>query len=203
MELQKVTDIRPLWGTANLFSHARYKDGAATSANVSVFAQAAAQVKKAMEVRVRVATGVDRHTSSERSCMQVTHLLQGENYVLWGGREGYSSLLTTDMRLEVSNHARFLRMAAVYRRKIGFTGQLMLEPKPHEPTKHQYDYDVATTLHFLAAHGLAGDFKVNVECNHATLAGHSCEHELRYASMYDALGSVDANTGDPQVRRCD
>jgi xylose isomerase len=177
---QKEYDISLLWGTAQLFSHARYRHGAATSPNATVFAHAAAQVKKAMEV---------------------THRLGGQGFVFWGGREGYSTLLNTDMKLETDNAARFLHMAATYAKKIGFLGSLMLEPKPKEPSKHQYDYDAATTHAFLMAHGLdkLGKFSLNIECNHATLAGHSCFHELTYASQNGILGSLDANTGDPQL----
>ncbi|GJP37794.1 hypothetical protein CLOM_g22203 [Closterium sp. NIES-68] len=186
-ELQAQTGIRPLWGTAQLFKHPRYRHGAATSPVASVFAYAAAQVKKAMEV---------------------THRLGGENYVFWGGREGYSSLVNTDMGLELEHLARFLSMAAEWREKLGFKGALLMEPKPQEPTKHQYDWDAATTLGFLvrynltrpdAATGALQPFKLNLECNHATLAGHSCEHELETARIAGALGGVDANTGDAQT----
>jgi xylose isomerase len=177
---QKEYGISLLWGTAQLFKHPRYMHGAATSPNATVFAYAAAQVKKAMEV---------------------THRLGGQGFVFWGGREGYSTLLNTDMKLETDNAARFLHMAANYARKIGFLGTLMLEPKPKEPSKHQYDYDAATTHAFLMAHGLdkLKQFSLNIECNHATLAGHSCFHELTYASQHGILGSLDANTGDPHL----
>ncbi|KAH7624004.1 hypothetical protein Ndes2526B_g01256 [Nannochloris sp. 'desiccata'] len=177
---QKEYDVSLLWGTAQLFKHPRYMHGAATSPNATVFAHAAAQVKKAMEV---------------------THHLGGQGFVFWGGREGYSTLLNTNMKLETDNAARFLHMAAMYARKIGFLGSLMLEPKPKEPSKHQYDYDAATTHAFLMAHGLdkLKQFSLNIECNHATLAGHSCFHELTYASQNGILGSLDANTGDPQL----
>ncbi|GMH42846.1 hypothetical protein BSKO_10765 [Bryopsis sp. KO-2023] len=178
LELQKATGIKPLWGTAQLFKHPRYMHGAATGPDAGVFAFAAAQVKKAMEV---------------------THRLGGLNYVFWGGREGYHTLRNTDLRLELDNMARFLALAAKYKDEIGFTGTLLLEPKPQEPTKHQYDWDVATTMGFLLSYGLDDDFKINVECNHATLAGHSCEHELAMASAYGMLGNVDANTGDAQT----
>ncbi|CAI5505820.1 unnamed protein product [Closterium sp. Naga37s-1] len=186
-ELQAQTGIRPLWGTAQLFKHPRYRHGAATSPVASVYAYAAAQVKKAMEV---------------------THRLGGENYVFWGGREGYSSLVNTDMGLELDHLARFLAMAADWREKLGFKGTLLMEPKPQEPTKHQYDWDAATTLGFLvrynltrldAATGTLQPFKLNLECNHATLAGHSCEHELETARIAGVLGGVDANTGDAQT----
>lgn len=177
-QLQEGTDIRPLWGTAQLFKHPRYMHGAATSPDARVFAYAAAQVKKAMEV---------------------THELGGENYVFWGGREGYQSLLNTDLEQELGHLARFLTMAAQWKRKIGFNGTLHLEPKPQEPTKHQYDWDVATTSNFLHNYGLREDFKLNIECNHATLSGHSCHHELEVARIQGLLGSVDANTGDAQT----
>lgn len=167
-----------LWGTANLFSHPRYMHGAATSCEADVFAFAAAQVKKAIDI---------------------THLLGGDGYVFWGGREGYDTLLNTDLALENDNLARFLRMAAEYARSIGFGGDFYLEPKPKEPTTHQYDYDVATTLSFLRKYGLHDDFKLNIEANHATLAGHSFQHELRTARLEGRLGSVDANQGDARL----
>lgn len=176
--LQAATGKKVLWGTAQLFKHKRYAHGAATSPNATVFAYAAAQVKKAMEV---------------------THALGGANYVFWGGREGYHTLLNTDLRLELDNLAAFLKAAVAYKKKIGFKGALLLEPKPQEPTKHQYDWDAATTLGFLRTYGLDKEFALNIECNHATLAGHSCEHELTLASAYGALGNVDANTGDAQT----
>ncbi|KAI8477277.1 MAG: xylose isomerase-like protein [Monoraphidium minutum] len=178
LELQKGTAMRPLWGTAQLFKHPRYMHGAATSPNATVFAYAAAQVKKAMEV---------------------TQLLGGTNYVFWGGREGYQSLLNTDMALEIDNLARFMRMAVDYKKKLGWDATMLLEPKPQEPTKHQYDWDVATTLSFLRKYGLEGEFKINVECNHATLSGHSCEHEIETARINGVLGNIDANTGDAQT----
>jgi hypothetical protein len=131
--------------------------------------------------------------------MEVTHRLGGLGYVFWGGREGYSSLLNTDMGLETANMARFLRMAADHKARLGFRGALMLEPKPQEPSKHQYDFDAATTLAFLRTHGLEREFMLNIECNHATLAGHSCHHELEVARQHGLLASLDANTGDPQV----
>ena len=176
--LQKENDIRLLWGTTQLFKHPRYMHGAATSANAKVFAYAAASVKAAMEA---------------------THRLGGSGFVFWGGREGYSTLLNTNMTLEMTNAARFFRMAKNYAQKIGFRGSLMIEPKPQEPTKHQYDWDASTTAAFLLRHGLERDFKLNIECNHATLAGHSCFHELTYASESGLLGSIDANQGDPQT----
>lgn len=178
LELQKGTNIKPLWGTAQLFKHPRYMHGAATSPNATVFAYAAAQVKKAVEI---------------------TQLLGGENYVFWGGREGYQTLLNTDMSLELDNLARFFKMAVAYKKKIGFAGTFLLEPKPQEPTKHQYDWDAATTISFLRKYDLMNDFKLNIECNHATLAGHSCEHELETARINNVLGNIDANTGDPQI----
>ncbi|XP_052199716.1 xylose isomerase isoform X3 [Diospyros lotus] len=145
------TKIRPLWGTAQLFMHPRFMHGAATSSELGVYAYSAAQVKKAMEV---------------------THYLGGENYVFWGGREGYQTLLNTDMERELNHLARFLQASVAYKKKIGFNGTLLIEPKPQEPTKHQYDWDAATTANFLRKYGLIGDFKLNIECNHATLSGH-------------------------------
>jgi xylose isomerase len=174
-EEQERTGIRLLWGTANLFSHPRYMHGAATSCNADAFAYAAAQVKK---------------------CLEVTKELGGANYVFWGGREGYQTLLNTDMKRELDHLARFLHMAVAYARNIGFTGQFLIEPKPKEPTKHQYDSDAAACLNFLRAYDLLPYFKLNIETNHATLAGHEMMHELEYAGMQGALGSIDANTGD-------
>ncbi len=174
-EEQKRTGIKLLWGTANLFSNPRYMHGAATSPNADVFAYAAAQVKKAMEV---------------------THELGGEGYTFWGGREGYSTLLNTDMKRELDHLAKFLHMAVAYKKKIGFKGQFYIEPKPKEPTKHQYDSDAAACLNFLREYGLKDHLKLNLETNHATLAGHSMEHEMEVAAAADALGSIDANTGD-------
>lgn len=178
LELQKGTPIRPLWVTAQLFKHPRYMHGAGSSPNASVFAYAAAQVKK---------------------CMDVAQLLGSSNYLFWGGREGYSSLLNTDMGMELDNLASFMKLAVDYNKRSGFKATMLLEPKPQEPTKHQYDWDVATTVSFLRKYGLEGEFKVNVECNHATLSGHSCEHELETARINGVLGNIDANTGDPQV----
>ncbi|XP_058103330.1 xylose isomerase-like [Magnolia sinica] len=172
------TKIHPLWGTAQLFMHPRYMHGAATSSEVGVYAYAAAQVKKAMEV---------------------THYLGGENYVFWGGREGYQSLLNTDMKRELDHLARFFQAAVDWKKKIGFNGTLLIEPKPQEPTKHQYDWDAATATSFLQKYGLTEEFKLNIECNHATLSGHSCFHELETARINGLLGNIDANTGDPQV----
>jgi len=171
----KNSDVKLLWGTTNAFGHRRFTHGAATSNNAHVFAYAAAQVKKAMEI---------------------TKELGGANYVFWGGREGYETLLNTDMKLELENFARFLRMAVDYKKEIGFDGQLLIEPKPKEPTKHQYDFDAATVIGFLKMNGLDKDFKLNIEANHATLAGHTFQHDLRMARIHDMLGSIDANQGD-------
>jgi xylose isomerase len=173
--LQEATGIKPLWGTANLFGSAIYSQGAATSPNAHVMAYAAAQVKNAIDA---------------------THELGGENYVFWGGREGYETLLNTDLKREQEQMARFLRLAVEYKQKIGFEGQFLIEPKPAEPTKHQYDSTAATTLYFLKQFDLFDHFKLNIEANHATLAGHSFEHELTVASAAGKLGSVDANRGD-------
>ena len=169
------TGIRCLWGTANLFSHPRYMCGAGTSPNPDSFAYAAAQLKKALEITVA---------------------LGGTGYVFWGGREGYDTLLNTDMGRELNNFAYLLRLAADYGRSIGFGGEYWIEPKPKEPTKHQYDFDAATVLAFLRKYGLDADFKLNIEANHATLAGHSFQHELRVARENGAFGSIDANLGD-------
>jgi xylose isomerase len=171
------TGVKLLWGTANLFSHPRYAAGAATNPDPEVFAYAAAQV---------------------RHMMEITQRLGGENYVLWGGREGYETLLNTDLAREEAQLARFLTLVADHKRDIGFEGTLLLEPKPQEPTKHQYDYDSATVHGFLERHDLAGEYKVNIEGNHATLAGHSFHHEVAYAVDNDIFGSIDANRGDPQ-----
>jgi xylose isomerase len=172
---QERTGVQLLWGTANLFSHPRYMHGAATSPNADVFAYAAAQVKKAIEI---------------------THELAGQNYVFWGGREGYMNLYNTDMQRELDHLAKFMHMAVDHAKSIGFKGQFLFEPKPKEPTKHQYDFDAAACLNFIRANGLKEHVKLNIETNHATLAGHTMMHELVYASMQDALGSIDANTGD-------
>ena len=174
-DAQSRTGIKLLWGTANLFSNKRFVHGASTSCNADVFAYAAAQVKKAMEV---------------------TKELGGVNYVFWGGREGYMSLLNTQLRRELDNLGRFLSMAVDYRNKIGLDAQFLIEPKPKEPTTHQYDSDCAACMAFLKTYGLEKEFKFNIETNHATLAGHSMSHELAYASSYGMLGSVDANRGD-------
>ena len=174
-ELQKAHKIQLLWGTANLFSNRRYMSGAATNPSPHVFAHAAAQVKKAMEI---------------------THELGGAGYVFWGGREGYETLLNTNMKRELEHLARFMHLAVDYKKQIGFPGQFYIEPKPKEPTKHQYDFDAAACHAFLMAHDLAEDFKLNIESNHATLAGHTFQHELEYAAANGILGSVDANRGD-------
>ena len=172
---QKRTGIKLLWGTANPFSNPRYMHGAGTSCNADVFAFAAAQIKKAMEV---------------------THELGGEGYTFWGGREGYMTLLNTDMKRELDHLAKLLHMAVAYKKKIGFKGQFYIEPKPKEPTKHQYDSDSAACLNFLREYDLLPHFKLNLETNHATLAGHTMRHELEVAGAAGALGSIDANTGD-------
>src|SRR5580698_1080770 len=172
---QKRTGIKLLWGTACLFAHPRYAHGAATSCNADVFAYAAAQVKKALEV---------------------THELGGAGYTFWGGRERYSTLWNTDMKRELAHLAKFLHMAVDYKKKIGFKGQFYIEPKPKEPTKHQYDSDAAACLNFLREYDLLDHLKLNLETNHATLAGHTMEHEMETAAAAGALGSIDANTGD-------
>jgi xylose isomerase len=174
-QLMKANDIKLLWGTANLFTNPRFVHGAGTSCNADVFAYAGAQIKKAIEI---------------------TKELGGVNYVFWGGREGYETLLNTDMGLELDNFARLLRMAVDYAKQIGFNGQFLIEPKPKEPTKHQYDFDGANVLAFLRKYDLIDHFKLNIEANHATLAGHSFQHELMYARINGKLGSIDANQGD-------
>ena len=176
-ERQQATGVRLLWGTANLFSHPRYMNGAATNPDFRVVTYAAAQVKAALDATIA---------------------LGGQGYVFWGGREGYATLLNTDMKRELDNLGRFLSMARDYGRRHGFTGTFYIEPKPMEPTKHQYDFDAATVIGFLRAHGLEKDFKLNIEANHATLAGHSFSHELQVAADAGLLGSIDANRGDPQ-----
>lgn len=172
------TGIKCLWGTTNAFGDDKFVHGAGTSCNATVFAYAAAQIKKAMEI---------------------TKELGGENYVFWGGREGYETLLNTDMGLELDNLARLLRMAVDYADEIGFTGQLLIEPKPKEPTKHQYDFDSAAVLAFLRKYDLIDHFKLNIEANHATLAQHTFQHELNNCRINGVLGSVDANQGDPML----
>jgi len=176
-EKQADTGIKLLWGTANLFSNPRFMNGAATNPDFTAVAWAGVQVKNAIDATVA---------------------LGGENYVFWGGREGYMSLLNTDMKREKEHLAMFLSMARDYGRKNGFTGTFLIEPKPMEPTKHQYDYDVATVIGFLREFGLDNDFKLNIEVNHATLAGHTFQHELQVAANAGLLGSIDANRGDYQ-----
>jgi xylose isomerase len=171
------TGVKLLWGTANLFSHRRYMAGAATNPDPDVFAYAAATVK---------------------SCIDATHQLGGENYVLWGGREGYETLLNTDLSRERQQAGRFLQMVVDYKHRIGFPGTILIEPKPQEPTKHQYDYDVATVYGFLKDFGLEGEVRVNIECGHAVLAGHSFEHEIALATSLGIFGSIDMNRNDYQ-----
>ncbi|MDR2487066.1 MAG: xylose isomerase [Clostridiales Family XIII bacterium] len=175
LEKQEETGIRLLWGTANLFSNPRYVAGAGSTNSPDVYCFAAAQVKKALELTVR---------------------LGGTGYVFWGGREGYETLLNTDMRFELDNVARLMHSAVRYGREIGFEGDFYIEPKPKEPMKHQYDFDAATAAGFLKEYGLADDFRLNIEANHATLAGHSFQHDLRVAADQGLFGSVDANQGD-------
>ncbi len=174
---QQATGIKLLWGTANCFSHPRYAAGAATNPDPDVFAYAAAQVC---------------------SALNATQRLKGSSYVLWGGREGYETLLNTDLKREREQLGRFLRMVVEHKHKLGFTGDLLIEPKPQEPTKHQYDYDSATVFGFLQQYGLEKEIKVNIEANHATLAGHSFQHEIATAISLGIFGSIDANRGDPQ-----
>jgi len=176
LEKQKSSGVKLLWGTANVFSHPRYMNGAATNPNFDVLAQAGAQVKAAIDATVA---------------------LGGDNYVFWGGREGYFSLLNTNMKREIDHLAMFLTKARDYARSIGFKGNFLIEPKPMEPTKHQYDFDTATVIGFLEKHGLANDFKVNIENNHATLAQHTFAHEVQTACDSGMLGSLDINQGDP------
>ena len=164
-----------LWGTANLFNHPRYVHGAGTSCNADVYAYAAAQIKKALDITIE---------------------LDGKGYVFWGGREGYETLLNTDMGLELDNMARLMKMAVSYARSKGYDGDFYIEPKPKEPTKHQYDFDTATVLGFLRKYGLDKDFKMNIEANHATLAQHTFQHELATARINGVFGSIDANQGD-------
>ncbi len=174
-EEQDRTGIKLLWGTACLFANPRYMHGAATSCNADVFAYAAAQVKKALEV---------------------THMLGGEGYTFWGGREGYMTLLNTDLKREMDHLGAFMHLAVDYKKKIGFDGPFYIEPKPKEPTKHQYDSDAAACINFLRQYDLMDHFQLNIEANHATLAGHSFHHELETSVAADMLGSIDANTGD-------
>lgn len=173
-EMQR-TGVKLLWGTSNCFSHPRFMHGASTSPSADVFAYTAAQVKKAMDI---------------------TNRLKGEGYVFWGGREGYETLLNTDMKMELENQATMLKLAVKYADEIGFKGGFYIEPKPKEPTKHQYDFDAATVIGFLRSIGLADRFKLNIEANHATLAGHTFQHDLRVARVNGMLGSIDANQGD-------
>lgn len=174
---QEESGIKLLWGTANVFSNPRYMNGASTNPDFNVVSWAGTQVKNAIDATIA---------------------LGGENYVFWGGREGYMSLLNTDMKRETEHLGKFLTMARDYARKNGFKGTFFIEPKPMEPTKHQYDYDAATVVGFLRHHGLDKDFKLNIEVNHATLAGHTFQHELQVAADADMLGSIDANRGDYQ-----
>ena len=167
--------VKLLWGTANAFSHRRYMAGASTNPDPEVFAYKAAQVK---------------------DCMEATMRLGGQNYVLWGGREGYETILNTNMKLEMNNLARFLELVVNHKHKIGFKGQILLEPKPHEPTKHQYDFDSAACLALIRKAGLENEIHLNIEVNHATLSGHNFEHEISYAIANEALGSIDINRGD-------
>ena len=176
-ERQKATGMKLLWGTANVFSHRRYMNGASTNPDFNVLAHAAAQVKGALDATI---------------------LLGGENYVFWGGREGYMSLLNTNMKKELEHMAKFLTLARDYGRANGFKGTFLIEPKPMEPTKHQYDFDAATVIGFLKANGLDKDFKLNIEANHATLAQHSFAHDLQVSADAGMLGSIDANRGDYQ-----
>jgi xylose isomerase len=175
LEKTKGTDIRCLWGTANMFSNPRFMNGAGSTNSVEVYCFAAAQIKKALDITVK---------------------LGGRGYVFWGGREGYETLLNTDMKLEQENIARLMHMAVDYGRSIGFKGDFLIEPKPKEPMKHQYDFDAATAIGFLRQYGLEKDFKMNIEANHATLAGHTFQHELRVSAINGMLGSIDANQGD-------
>lgn len=175
LEKMQGTDIKCLWGTANMFGNPRYMNGAGSTNSADVYAFAAAQVKKALDITVK---------------------LGGKGYVFWGGREGYETLLNTDVKFEQENIARLMKMAVTYGRSIGFKGDFYVEPKPKEPMKHQYDFDAATAIGFLKAHKLDKDFKMNIEANHATLAGHTFEHELRISAINGMLGSVDANQGD-------
>ncbi|WOB10466.1 xylose isomerase [Piscinibacter gummiphilus] len=176
-EHQQRTGMKVLWGTANLFSHRRFMSGAATNPDPEIFAMAALQVKEAMDA---------------------TKKLSGENYVMWGGREGYETLINTDMKRELAQLGRFLSMAVEHKHKIGLEGPILIEPKPREPTKHQYDFDVATVFGFLKQYGLEKEVKVNIEANHATLAGHSFEHEIVTALTLGIFGSLDMNRGDMQ-----
>ncbi|MGP1434576.1 MAG: xylose isomerase [Catonella sp.] len=178
LEKTKGTDIKCLWATANMFSNPRFMNGAGSTNSAEVYCFAAAQIKKVLELTVK---------------------LGGRGYVFWGGREGYETLLNTDVKFEQENIANLMKMAVEYGRSIGFKGTFFIEPKPKEPMKHQYDFDAATSIAFLKEHGLDKDFKMNIEANHATLAGHTFQHELRISRVNGMLGSVDANTGDPML----
>ncbi|EGZ07610.1 hypothetical protein PHYSODRAFT_565503 [Phytophthora sojae] len=178
LEKQNQTGVKCLWGTTNLFGHRRFMNGASTNPDMKVFAHAAARVKKAMEITLK---------------------LGGQNFVFWGGREGFQSILNTDMKMELDHMAAFFKLVVAYKKELGATFQFLVEPKPREPMKHQYDYDAATVIAFLHTYGLQHDFKLNVEPNHTTLAGHDYEHDIYYAASYKMLGSVDCNTGDPLV----
>lgn len=177
-QLQKKTGVKLLWATCNLFSHPRYMNGASTNPDAQVFAYAGAQVKKGLEVAQR---------------------LGAENFVFWGGREGFHSILNTNIRAELDHMATFFRLAIAYKKKLGFKGVFLIEPKPKEPTKHQYDYDAMTVIGFLRTYGLENELKLNIEPNHTTLAGHAYEHDIVVASAYNMLGSVDSNTGSPDL----
>lgn len=175
LKKSKQTGIKCLWGTANMFSNPRYLSGAGSTSSADVYTFAAAQIKKAIDITIK---------------------LGGKGYVFWGGREGYETLLNTDMQFELDNIARLMKMAVKYARKKGFKGDFYIEPKPKEPMKHQYDFDASTAINFLRQYGLDKDFKLNIEANHATLAGHTFEHELRVSRINNMLGSIDANQGD-------
>ena len=177
-ELQEQHGRKLLWGTANLFSHPRYMAGAATNPDPEVYAWAAMQV---------------------RDCLEATSRLGGANYVLWGGREGYDTILNTEVGIELDNFGRFLSLVVDHKHRIGFEGTILIEPKPHEPTKHQYDFDTQTVYGFLKRYGLENEVKVNIEANHATLSGHTFEHEIAMARALGVFGSIDANRGDPQI----
>ena len=172
------TGVKLLWGTANAFSNKRYMSGASTNPDPEVFAYVAAQVK---------------------NCLDITQRLGGQNYVLWGGREGYETILNTNIKKEIDNLARFLELVVNYKHKIGFKGQILIEPKPHEPTKHQYDFDAASCLALIRKIGLEDEIKLNIEVNHATLSGHNFEHEIAYAISNNCLGSIDVNRGDTML----
>ena len=178
LEKQRESGVKLLWSTQNLFTHPRFMNGGMTNPNVHVFCYAAAQIQKVMDIN---------------------HKLGGDNHVFWGGREGYQSLLNTDMKRECDHAARLYEMAIEYKERKGYTAQFLVEPKPREPCKHQYDFDAATTIAFLHEYKLSEHFKLNIEPNHTTLAGHAPEHDIKFASMYDMLGSVDSNTGDTML----